>query len=99
MDDTRVSCSFILKMLLRHLTHAVTLTRHAKRRLSLASYLRNLVTHMYSGISAETSCAISNRETCLPHDIRRIEVRIECISVEYFREPSKRIILGPKFPV
>lgn len=31
VDDTRVRCSFILKMLLSHLTHAVTLTRHAKR--------------------------------------------------------------------
>ena len=50
-------------------------------RISHASYLRNSVKHMYSGISAETSGAISNRETCLPHDIGRIEVRIECISV------------------
>ena len=31
VDDTRVSCSFILKMLLSHLTNAVTVTRHAKR--------------------------------------------------------------------
>ena len=31
VDDTRVSCSFIFKMLLSHLTNAVTVTRHAKR--------------------------------------------------------------------
>ena len=31
VDDTRVSCYFILKMLPSHLTHAVILTRHAKR--------------------------------------------------------------------
>ena len=31
VDDTRVSCSFFKKITLSHLTHAVTLTRHAKR--------------------------------------------------------------------
>ena len=31
VDDTRVSSYFILKMLPSHLTHAVILTRHAKR--------------------------------------------------------------------
>lgn len=50
-------------------------------RISHASYLRNFVKHMYSGISAETTCLISNRETRLPRDIGRIEVKIECISV------------------
>ena len=31
VDDTRVSCSFFKKIPLSHFTHAVTLTRHAKR--------------------------------------------------------------------
>ena len=72
-------------------------------RISHASYLRSFVKQIFSGISAETTCAISNRETYLTssisHDIGRTEVRIVRISGWYFREPSKRIILKPKFPV
>lgn len=81
MDDTRVSCSFILKKLLNHLTHAVTFTTHAKRAHKSRKLLRRFVKPMYSGISAEATYAMNNGEICVPHYISRIEVRIVCISV------------------
>ena len=81
VDDTRVSCSFILKKLLNHLTHAVTFTTHAKRAHKSRKLLKEICqTNVFRDFRRGNLC-MNIGEICVPHYISRIEVRIVCISV------------------